>query len=919
MKRPHAEAGLQDQRMGAGHRGILRPVKSGRLPRFSTHVLLVFLLLLLLGPGLVFTGHLLLRYASIERDRYALEALTTARQIAAVIDRDLHGLTTTLGTLATSQPLRSGDLAGFHEQATAVSRLTGANVVLRTPDGQQVVNTGYPWGAVLSPSHLAIDADVIATGKPLVSDVFLERATNRPVVAVVLAVVINGDFRYLLSLQAPTDRIAGLLTHNIVQPWIIGVGDRKGYYVARVPGHNKFSGKPGIPAFLAQVKGMDGNFRSANPYGEQILVGYAHTSVSHWLIAASLPVATIEAPLRYELIWFLGFGILTLAVSIFLVSWLWRVASRPLRQLASMGAVSAEAMQALDLHSPVREINHLATALLRQAQARDWIEDELRRNESRLRAILDTVPVGVVIAGPEGEVLEGNRQLERFLGPASRRTGSFFDWPLTHADGRAVSESELPVYRVLRGQIETAEIECIAETADGTHHWIRKIAAPIRDLSGRTIGAVASVIDIDREKRAEELLEREVVARTQELEAANRNLVAEMTSRQEAEQQVRQLQKMEAIGHLSGGLAHDFNNMLAVVMSALNMVERRLAKGEQDYAKYLEMARDGAMRAADLTKRLLAFSRQQALAPVPVDANKLVAGMSDLLRRTLGANVRLETVLAGGLWLSHIDRNQLESAILNLALNARDAMAGDGRLTIETANYLLDEAYSRENSEIQPGQYVMIAVTDTGAGMSPEIMAKAFDPFFTTKEVGKGTGLGLSLVYGFVKQSGGHIKIYSELGQGTTVKIYLPRFYGPEASTTGVRQPAAVKPAGEGQVILLVEDEERVRTLTADSLRELGYNVIEADSAAAALRALDANLDIVLLFTDIVMPDMNGRKLADEATRRRPGLRVIYTTGFTRNAVVHNGVLDPGINFLPKPFTLQQLGEKIREVLARDA
>ncbi|MBA4100325.1 MAG: histidine kinase [Rhodospirillum sp.] len=575
-------------------------------------------------------------------------------------------------------------------------------------------------------------------------------------------------------------------------------------------------------------------------------------------------------------------------------------------------------MQALDLHSPVREIHALAANLLRQAQARDWIEDELRRNESRSRAILDTVPVGVVIAGPNGEVLEGNRQLERFLGPASRRAGSFFQWKLTHSNGTPVREAELPVYRVLKGQADIAEIECIAETADGSQHWIRKIASPIRDLDGGIVGAVASVIDIDREKRAEEILERQVVARTQELENANRSLIAEMSSRQDAEQQVRQLQKMEAIGHLSGGIAHDFNNMLAVVMSALNMVERRLAKGEKDYDKYLAMARDGAVRAANLTKRLLAFSRQQALAPTPVDANKLVAGMSDLLRRTLGATIKLETVLGGGLWLIHVDANQLESAILNLAVNARDAMREEGRLTIETANYLLDESYARQHGDVPPGQYVLIAVTDTGAGMAPEVLARAFDPFFTTKEVGKGTGLGLSMVYGFVKQSGGHVKIYSEPGEGTSIKVYLPRFYGAEDAPDERADRAPARPDGQGELVLLVEDEESVRTLTADSLRELGYEVIEANSAAAALRALDANPRVALLFTDIVMPDMNGRKLADEALKRRPDLRVIYTTGFTRNAVVHNGVLDPGVNFLPKPFTLQQLGDKVREVLARE-
>lgn len=896
--------------------GNASPVRSGKLPRFSTHALLVLLIILLLGPGLGFAGFLLLRYASAEQERYTFDALSTARYIAVVIDRDFEGLMSTLGALSTGTRLRTGDFAGFHSQATQVSKIIGADIVLRTPDGQEIVNTARPWGAALSPSHLAIDEDVRDQRRIMISNVFRDPKTNRPVYAVVAPVVIDGDLRYFLGIQASTERIMSLLSPEIVGQWVIGVGDRKGDYVTRVPGHETFSGMASTPAFLAKVKGDAGNFRGTSPDGREILVGYAHASRSNWLVAASLPTAVIEGPMRRELVGLFGFGALALAVSFLLVFWLWRMVSRPLRQLTGIGVSSAAAIRALDLRSPVREIQELSAALLRQVQARDEIDDELRRNESSVRAILDTVPVGVVIAGPNGEVLDGNRQLERFLGPETRKAGSFFHWPLSHADGAPVREAELPVYRVLHGEVEMAEIECIAETADGSLHWIRKIAAPIRDASGAVVGAVASVIDIDREKRAEEILERQVAERTAELQNANRTLVAEMTSRQQAEQQVRQLQKMEAIGQLSGGIAHDFNNMLAIVMSALNMMERRLARGEADYARYLEMAREGAMRAANLTKRLLAFSRQQPLAPISVDANKLVASMSDLLRRSLGPEIQLETVLAGGLWATHVDSNQLESAILNLALNARDAMEQQGRLTIETANYLLDEAYARQH-DVPAGQYVLIAVTDTGKGMSPEVLARAFDPFFTTKEVGKGTGLGLSMVYGFVRQSGGHIKIYSELEQGTTVKIYLPRFYGSTNTADEEMPHETLKPDGEGQLVLVVEDEDDVRVLTGESLRELGYRVIEAGSAAAALRELDANPQITLLFTDIVMPDMNGRKLADEALKRRPDLRVLYTTGFTRNAVVHNGVLDPGVNFLPKPFTLQQLGAKLREVLNR--
>jgi signal transduction histidine kinase len=418
-------------------------------------------------------------------------------------------------------------------------------------------------------------------------------------------------------------------------------------------------------------------------------------------------------------------------------------------------------------------------------------------------------------------------------------------------------------------------------------------------------------------------LEDRVAARTRELEASNRALIAEMQSREAAEGQLRQLQKMEAVGQLTGGIAHDFNNMLAIVIGGLNLIRKRLERGGEDVGRLVDVALDGADRAATLTQRLLAFSRQQPLAPEPVDANRLVAGMSEILRRTLGGGIRLESVLAGGLWRTHADVSQLENALLNLAVNARDAMSGDqmaedghgARLTIETANAHLDDAYAAA-AGIAPGQYVLVAVTDTGTGMGPDVLAKVFDPFFTTKPAGKGTGLGLSQVYGFVRQSGGHVKVYSEPGQGTSVKIYLPRFYGAgEPGSVTVPENPALPTGSRREVVLVVEDEEALRLVSVEALRELGYTVRHAESGAAALRVLDAQPGIALLFTDVVMPDMNGRRLAEEAMRRRPGLKVLYTTGFTRNAVVHNGVLDAGTNFLPKPFTLEQLAGKVRETL----
>jgi len=406
-----------------------------------------------------------------------------------------------------------------------------------------------------------------------------------------------------------------------------------------------------------------------------------------------------------------------------------------------------------------------------------------------------------------------------------------------------------------------------------------------------------------------------LVAAHSDLQSAHSKLVLEVLHRERVESQMRQAQKMDAIGQLTGGLAHDFNNMLAVIISALNLLTRRMERGEANVRELVDAAIDGAQRAATLTHRLLAFARQQPLAPEPLDANKFVGGMSDLLRRTLGETVRMETVLAGGLWRIHADASQLETAILNLAVNARDAMGEGGRLTVETANAHLDDAYAAQHIGVPAGQYVLIAVTDTGSGMTPETIERAFDPFFTTKATGRGTGLGLSQVHGFVKQSLGHVKIYSEIGSGTTVKLYLPRFHGPEEPAITVKQDRTLQIGRPEEVVLVVEDEAQVRHLSVEALRELGYTVLQAPNAVGALRVLDEQAGVTLLFTDIVMPDINGRKLADEALRRKPGLKVLYTTGYTNNAIIHNGVLDPGVHLISKPFTLEQLAAKVRDVL----
>ncbi|MEA2778351.1 MAG: hypothetical protein QOF90_3757, partial [Acetobacteraceae bacterium] len=403
-------------------------------------------------------------------------------------------------------------------------------------------------------------------------------------------------------------------------------------------------------------------------------------------------------------------------------------------------------------------------------------------------------------------------------------------------------------------------------------------------------------------------------------ETLEQRVAAEMARRLQAEETLRQSQKMEAIGHLTGGVAHDFNNLLTVIGGGVETLQRMLATvplGADDARakRALGMIAQGADRAATLTHRLLAFARQQTLDPRPMDANKLVAGMSELLRRTLGEAVSLETVLAGGLWRTEADANQLENALLNLAVNARDAMPDGGKLTIETANTHLDDAYAADHDDVVAGQYVMIAVSDTGSGMDGDTLGRVFEPFFTTKDIGHGTGLGLSQVYGFIKQSRGHVKLYSELGQGTAVKLYLPRLFGnrPDPGPIADANPIA---SGHGETILVVEDEPSVRDHSISILRELGYRVLAAADGHAALRMLARMSEIQVLFTDIGLPGgMNGRQLAEAARVKRPGLKVLYTTGYGRNATTHGGVLEPGTELLPKPFSFAGLAGKIRTVL----
>jgi PAS domain S-box-containing protein len=419
---------------------------------------------------------------------------------------------------------------------------------------------------------------------------------------------------------------------------------------------------------------------------------------------------------------------------------------------------------------------------------------------------------------------------------------------------------------------------------DGSYRWISWVGVPEEGMvycSGR---------DITEEKEAEAKLA-------------------------EAQEALRQSQKMEAIGQLTGGIAHDFNNLLAGISGSLELLERRLAEGHLvGLERYIDAAQGSARRAAALTQRLLAFSRRQTLDPKPTNANRLIAGVEELIRRSVGPGVELEVVGAGGLWLTRVDPSQLENAILNLCINARDAMPEGGRITVETANKWLDVRAAKER-ELPPGQYVSICVTDTGTGMTPDVIAQAFDPFFTTKPLGQGTGLGLSMIHGFVRQSGGQVRIYSELGKGTTMCLYLPRFAGEIDQPDAPQAPAAAD-HGHGETVLVVDDEATVRMLMVEVLEEVGYIAIEAVDGPAGLKILQSGARIDLLVTDVGLPGgMNGRQLADAARVTRPDLKVLFVTGYAENAAVGNGLLDAGMHVLAKPFVMSEFGSKVREMI----
>jgi PAS domain S-box-containing protein len=551
-------------------------------------------------------------------------------------------------------------------------------------------------------------------------------------------------------------------------------------------------------------------------------------------------------------------------------------------------------------------------AAIQDVTDRNKIERQLRDVSGRLNAILHNTTMAVFVMDASQQCVFMNNAAEQLTGYTFEETqGRPLHDVIHHSypDGRHFPLHDCVIDRALPEENQVMGEETFVHK-DGHFYPVGFTASPIRGDAGVAIGTIIEVRDISDEMAARDAMHR--------FNDSLQIKVAEaIEERKRVEEQLLQSQKMEAIGQLTGGIAHDFNNLLQVIGGSLELLARDVADNPRAQQR-LENAMGGVARGAKLASHLLSFGRQQPLQPKSSNIGKLLAGMNEMLTRSLGETVEVETIAAQDIWNCMIDSAQVENAVLNLAINGRDAMNGRGKLTIESENAILDERYASAHTDLAPGQYVMIAVTDTGTGMSPETLERAFDPFFTTKQPGSGTGLGLSMVYGLAKQSGGHVNIYSEVGVGTTVRMYLPRTRTAEDADFQAPFSHFLHQTGSAETILVVEDDDVVRTTAVETLREFGFKVVEAANAELALAIIESGAKVDLLFTDVVMP---GTLRSPELTRRAqqilPHMGVLFTSGYTENAIVHSGRLDEGVELLSKPYTNDQLFQKISRVMAK--
>jgi PAS domain S-box-containing protein len=857
---------------------------------------LALIVISILAPVLLFAGILFSRYYDTELASIEEQLKNNAHELALAIDRDLQGQLFTLQAMSIAQLIRDRNFQAFYQQAMKVREFTGVDILLRDRSGQQLMNTRVPWGTPLPVESVPGDDEVITTKKPFISGVFVGAVARRPIYTITVPVLEGDQVAYFLQLSLELDRLVGLLNANISPDRTAAIVDRNSMFMARTRGFDRFVGQRAPEKIVELQTANQATWHGTDAEGELVRAGFARSKLAGWLISVSIPERVVQSSLR-NVLWTLAvLGAALTALGI-LVAYL--VGGRLARGIAAV-ASQAEALgrgEPMRTETmPVRELSKVNKELVTASSRRKELEQQVvanatRESEQRFQLLVQGVTdYAIYMLDPQGNITNWNAGAARIKGYSDHEViGKHFSMFYTDEDRKA----ETPM-RALRTAATTGRFEAEGWRIrkGGERFWANTIIDPIRDADGKLIGFAKITRDITDKREAQ-----------RQLDAAR--------------EQLYHSQKMEAVGQLTGGVAHDFNNLLTIIIGNLDTAKRTLESWKEGaqarLARAIDHALAGAHRATTLTSHLLAFSRRSPLEVKPLDVNKLLNRMSDFLRPSLGENVHLEVVGAGGVWQIEVDRAQLEAAIVNVALNARDAMPNGGKLTIEASNVFLDEDYCSRFTEIKPGQYVLLALSDNGLGMSKEVLDRAFDPFFTTKQPGEGTGLGLSQVYGFVKQSGGHVRIYSEPGTGSTVKIYLPRSH---ASADEVETPRQAVPSAYGtETILVIEDDESVRAFVSDTLRDLNYNVIEARDAASALLALEQQDNVDLLLSDVVLPGQNGRQLAEAVREKRRGIKVLFMTGYSRNAIVHQGRLDHGVELIQKPLTQATLAAKIRDIL----